>query len=109
MFGVDGGGNTSLGPSLPFGMIKAGPDIGDKKGNAGWKAKGRFTYPATEATNILFDKVRISFVSEAQAKGNVAGSTYTEVRPGLPPLQQACFLTCFSGPGQERPMPGPTN
>jgi putative alpha-1,2-mannosidase len=40
MLGVDGGGNTFPGPSLPFGMIKPGPDIGDNKGNAGWKAKG---------------------------------------------------------------------
>ena len=40
MLGVDGGGNTFPGPSLPFGMIKPGPDMGDNKGNAGWKAKG---------------------------------------------------------------------
>jgi putative alpha-1,2-mannosidase len=40
MLGVGGGGNTFPGPSLPFGMIKPGPDIGDNKGNAGWKAKG---------------------------------------------------------------------
>jgi putative alpha-1,2-mannosidase len=40
MLGVDGGGNTFPGPSLPFGMIKPGPDIGDNKGNAGWKANG---------------------------------------------------------------------
>ena len=40
MLGVDGGGNTFPGPSLPFGMSKPGPDIGDNKGNAGWKAKG---------------------------------------------------------------------
>ncbi len=40
MLGVDGGGNTFPGPSLPFGMIKPGPDIGDNRGNAGWKAKG---------------------------------------------------------------------
>jgi predicted alpha-1,2-mannosidase len=40
MLGVDGGGNTFPGPSLPFGMIKPGPDMGDNKGNAGWDAKG---------------------------------------------------------------------
>jgi hypothetical protein len=36
MLGVDGGGNTFPGPSLPFGMIKPGPEMGDNKGNAGW-------------------------------------------------------------------------
>jgi predicted alpha-1,2-mannosidase len=40
MLGVDGGGNTFPGPSLPFGMIKPGPDMGDNKGNAGWDPKG---------------------------------------------------------------------
>lgn len=40
MLGVDAGGNTFPGPSMPFGMIKAGPDMGDNKGNAGWEPKG---------------------------------------------------------------------
>jgi predicted alpha-1,2-mannosidase len=40
MLGVDGGGNTFPGPSLPFGMIKPGPDVGDNQGNAGWEAEG---------------------------------------------------------------------
>ena len=26
--GIDGGGNTIPGPSMPFGMIKPGPDVG---------------------------------------------------------------------------------
>ena len=40
MLGVDGGGNTFPGPSLAFRMIKPGPDLGDNKGNAGWKSNG---------------------------------------------------------------------
>ncbi len=36
MLGIDGGGNTFPGASLPFGMLKAGPDMGDNTGNAGW-------------------------------------------------------------------------
>ncbi len=40
LLGVAGGGNTFPGPSLPFGMIKPGPDIGDNTGNAGWQANG---------------------------------------------------------------------
>jgi predicted alpha-1,2-mannosidase len=40
--GVDGGGNTFPGPSLPFGMVKPGPDmdIGANDANAGWAASG---------------------------------------------------------------------
>jgi predicted alpha-1,2-mannosidase len=40
MLGVDGGGNTFPGPSLPFGMIKPGPDMGNNQSNSGWEAKG---------------------------------------------------------------------
>ncbi len=40
LLGVAGGGNTFPGPSLPFGMIKPGPDIGDNTGNAGWQSNG---------------------------------------------------------------------
>lgn len=40
LLGVAGGGNTFPGPSLPFGMIKPGPDMGDNSGNAGWQPKG---------------------------------------------------------------------
>lgn len=39
--GIDGGGNTIPGPSLPFGMIKPGPDIGANQSNSGWEPKGR--------------------------------------------------------------------
>lgn len=38
--GIDGGGNTIPGPSLPFGMIKPGPDVGANYANAGWEATG---------------------------------------------------------------------
>lgn len=40
LLGNDGGGNTFPGPSLPFGMIKPGPDMGANDGNAGWKPTG---------------------------------------------------------------------
>ena len=38
--GVEGGGNTFPGPSLPFGMIKPGPDVGSNESNSGWEATG---------------------------------------------------------------------
>lgn len=38
--GIEGGGNTIPGPSLPFGMIKPGPDVGANNSNSGWKAQG---------------------------------------------------------------------
>jgi predicted alpha-1,2-mannosidase len=34
--GSDGGGNVFPGATLPFGMLKAGPDTGDNTANAGW-------------------------------------------------------------------------
>ena len=40
LLGVASGGNTFPGPSLPFGMIKPGPDMGDNTGNAGWLPQG---------------------------------------------------------------------
>jgi predicted alpha-1,2-mannosidase len=38
--GTENAGNTFPGPSVPWGMIKPGPDDGDNKGNPGWKATG---------------------------------------------------------------------
>jgi predicted alpha-1,2-mannosidase len=40
MLGADGGGNVFVGPTLPYGMAKPGPDYGDNEANAGWKANG---------------------------------------------------------------------
>jgi putative alpha-1,2-mannosidase len=37
---AEGGGNFFPGPSLPFGMVKPGPDVGADTGNAGWLADG---------------------------------------------------------------------
>jgi predicted alpha-1,2-mannosidase len=38
--GIEGGGNTLPGPSLPFGMIKPGPDVGANQSNSGWEPTG---------------------------------------------------------------------
>lgn len=38
--GTEGDGNTFPGPSLPFGMIKPGPDAGSNNTNAGWEPRG---------------------------------------------------------------------
>lgn len=38
--GSANGGNVFVGATLPFGMVKAGPDIGDNTGNAGWLPTG---------------------------------------------------------------------
>ncbi|MGO4213220.1 GH92 family glycosyl hydrolase [Terriglobus sp. YAF25] len=40
MLGADKGGNVFVGPTLPFGMAKPGPDYGTNQGNAGWAATG---------------------------------------------------------------------
>ncbi len=41
MLGADKGGNVFIGPSLPFGMAKPGPDYGLNEANAGWMASGK--------------------------------------------------------------------
>ena len=38
--GVEGGGNVFPGPCVPFGMVKLGPDCGNKDWNAGWNPDG---------------------------------------------------------------------
>jgi predicted alpha-1,2-mannosidase len=39
-FGTCGGGDTIIGPSLPFAMIKPGPDVGKNDQNSGWAPEG---------------------------------------------------------------------
>jgi predicted alpha-1,2-mannosidase len=39
--GIEGGGNTIPGPSMPFGMIKPGPDVGANQANSGWEPTGQ--------------------------------------------------------------------
>lgn len=38
--GIDNGGDTIPGPSLPFGMVKPGPDTGANQEDSGWGPKG---------------------------------------------------------------------
>lgn len=38
--GTEGGGNVFPGAAYPFGMVKLGPDCGDKDWNAGWDSNG---------------------------------------------------------------------
>ncbi|MBS1801600.1 MAG: GH92 family glycosyl hydrolase [Acidobacteria bacterium] len=40
MLGADKGGNVFVGPTLPYGMAKPGPDYGDNQANSGWEASG---------------------------------------------------------------------
>jgi len=38
--GTEGGGNTIIGPTVPFGMVKPGPDTGNNDQNSGWGPDG---------------------------------------------------------------------
>src|SRR5665213_229708 len=40
MLGVDGGGNVIIGPAIPYGMVKPGPDMAPSTSNSGWNADG---------------------------------------------------------------------
>lgn len=39
--GTDGGGNVFPGAALPFGMVKLGPDCGDKNSPSGYQSEGK--------------------------------------------------------------------
>ncbi|MFC6644173.1 GH92 family glycosyl hydrolase [Granulicella cerasi] len=39
--GSEGGGHVFVGAAVPFGMVKAGPDVGDNTGNGGWLPEGK--------------------------------------------------------------------
>ena len=38
--GTDGAGGVVIGPSMPFGMVKPSPDVGDNGSNSGWRPGG---------------------------------------------------------------------
>lgn len=41
LIGAHGEGHTFPGVSMPFGMVKLGPDVGDKRSNSGYKPEGK--------------------------------------------------------------------
>jgi len=62
MLGVDGGGNVIIGPAVPYGMAKPGPDMAPSTSNAGWNANG----------DILgFSQTHVSGTGGAAKYGNV--------------------------------------
>lgn len=62
MLGVDGGGNVTIGPAIPYGMAKPGPDMAPSTSNAGWNAGG----------NILgFSQTHVSGTGGAAKYGNI--------------------------------------
>jgi predicted alpha-1,2-mannosidase len=70
--GIDGGGNTIPGPSLPFGMIKPGPDMGPNSSNSGWERSGA-----------------INGFSQTHVSGTGGGAKYGNVliQPTIGPVQ----------------------
>jgi predicted alpha-1,2-mannosidase len=70
--GIDGGGNTIPGPSLPFGMIKPGPDMGPNSSNSGWERSGP-----------------INGFSQTHVSGTGGGAKYGNVliQPTIGPVQ----------------------
>jgi predicted alpha-1,2-mannosidase len=63
MLGADKGGNVFVGPTLPFGMAKPGPDYGDNQGNAGWQATGNLNG---------FSQLHVSGTGGGPKYGNIA-------------------------------------
>jgi predicted alpha-1,2-mannosidase len=62
MLGVDGGGNVIIGPAVPYGMAKPGPDMAPGTSNSGWNANG----------DILgFSQTHVSGTGGAAKYGNI--------------------------------------
>ena len=70
--GIEGGGNTLPGPSLPFGMIKPGPDVGPNQANSGWEPTGRING---------FSQTHVSGTGGGPKYGNIL------VQPTVGPIQ----------------------
>lgn len=81
LLGNDGGGNTFPGPSLPFGMIKPGPDMGDNSGNAGWQPTGDING---------FSQTHVSGTGGGDKYGNIL------VQPTIGALRASGFASSWS-------------
>ncbi len=62
LLGVDGGGNVIIGPALPYGMAKPGPDMAPSTSNAGWNADGEI---------LGFSQTHVSGTGGTAKYGNV--------------------------------------
>lgn len=62
MLGVDGGGNVIIGPAIPYGMAKPGPDMTPSTSNSGWNAGGEI---------LGFSQTHVSGTGGAAKYGNV--------------------------------------
>ena len=62
LLGVDGGGNVIIGPALPYGMAKPGPDMAPSTSNAGWNANGEI---------LGFSQTHVSGTGGTAKYGNV--------------------------------------
>jgi len=74
--GTEGAGNTIIGPSLPFGMVKPGPDTGKNDRNSGWGPEGD-----------------INGFSQTHVSGTGGGAKYGNilVQPVVGPIAPADF------------------
>lgn len=70
MLGADGGGNVFVGPCLPYGMAKPGPDMGGNSSNSGWDAKGEVNG---------FSQTHVSGTGGAAKYGNILVQATTGV------------------------------
>ena len=96
--GTTGGGNVFPGPSLPYGMVKIGPDCGDKSANAGYSPDGGihgFSHTHVNGTgggpkygNILF----MPGIGEIKPNGHTSLRDSETFKVGY-------YATTFSGTG----------
>ena len=108
--GVDGGGNVFPGVCTPFGMVKLGPDCGNKDWNAGWNPDGNihgFSHTHVSGTgggckygNVLMlpltGDIHLEDYSSPRANENTVLGEY---KVELPRYRTAARLTALSKAG----------
>ena len=108
--GVDGGGNVFPGVCTPFGMVKLGPDCGNKDWNAGWNPDGNihgFSHTHVSGTgggckygNVLMlpltGDIHLEDHSSPRANENTVLGEY---KVELPRYRTAARLTALSKAG----------
>jgi len=80
--GSEGGGHVFVGATVPFGMVKAGPDVGDNTGNGGWLPEGN-----------------INGFSQTHVSGTGGGAKYGNIL--IQPITGEPSLTDHSSPRSE--------
>ncbi len=89
--GTDGGGNTIIGPSLPFAMIKPGPDVGNNDQNSGWAPNGNINGFSQTHVSGTGGGPKYGNILVQPTTGNPSANNY-----GSPRANERCAIGYYS-------------